>query len=201
VATGCIDLRASPDSGTFAEMGRRIERAAIGGDARFDTLYVSNLPWMLAQREGFFGESNAQFAAGSDGVLAQVRENLETIVPYFRHIVAAGHLAGTSREANLQWETRLLTPSAFLDRAWRRSAVRSGACARNEGWRCKKYGKNCRGCRVCTPSPNGPNGEKGTHAEDRARFDDFRRRSEITESLARRPLIQRPRPERSSAGS
>jgi hypothetical protein len=118
VATGCLDLRASPDDGRFAEMGQHI--ASASASRSFDTLYVSNLPWMLAQREGFFGEDNTRFTAGRrEAVIAQVRANLAAIAPHFRHVVAAGQLAENSRADDLQWETRLLTAEALLDpRYW-----------------------------------------------------------------------------------
>lgn len=119
VATGCVDLRAPADHGIFHQMAERIEAATARGAAEFDTLYVSNLPWMLAQREGFFGESNAQLAApGNADVLAQVRGNLAAIAPRFRHVVEAGQLAPTSHQDDLQWRTGVLSPEAFLDQSY-----------------------------------------------------------------------------------
>lgn len=128
VAMGCVDLRASPDSGVFAEMAKRMGSASADCDVEFDTLYVSNLPWMLAQREGFFGESNAQFAHdGAESVLEQVRDNLLPIATRFRHVISAGCLASTSQKGDLQWQTQLLTPAEFVDqRYWSVLAPVSG---------------------------------------------------------------------------
>lgn len=128
VATGCIDLR-SPDGSHFAAMAARLASAAAAGEAEFDTLYVSNLPWMLAQREGFFGESNATFApAGEGSVIRLVHRNLAHIAGYFRHVVSAAQLAACSRAEDLQWRTEALTPAAFLaDDYWSPLAPVSGA--------------------------------------------------------------------------
>lgn len=104
VVTGCLDLR--DDSGLFARFAERL----AGG--RCDTLYLSNLPWMLAQREGFFGE------ADDPGTLGQARANLARIAPRFAHVVEAGHLATTSKPGDLQWRTQLFAPSEFLADAY-----------------------------------------------------------------------------------
>lgn len=128
VTTACIDLRAPQTQPHFAELARRLAEAP-GQGAVPDTLYVSNLPWMLAQREGFFGEDNAGLAANADtGVIDQVRANLALAAPHFRHVVEAGQLALSSREGDLQWETALRTPAAFLDpRYWSSLQPVSGA--------------------------------------------------------------------------
>jgi hypothetical protein len=102
VATGCIDLRDGGD--LFARFAERLEGQSL------DTLYVSNLPWMLAQGESFFGEI---VQSGPEEV-AQARANLALIAPRFVHVIEAGHLAADSRPDDLQWQTRALAPSAFL---------------------------------------------------------------------------------------
>lgn len=129
VATGCIDLRAAPDADLFAAMARRIDCAAAEQQVRFDTLYVSNLPWMLAQREGFFGESHADFAPAGEGkVVDLVHRNLGLLAPRFRHVVSAAQLAQSARPDDLQWHTEVLDPASFLgDAYWARLEPVSGA--------------------------------------------------------------------------
>lgn len=102
VATGCIDLRDS--SGVFARFAERMR----GGT--FDTLYVSNLPWMLAQGESFFGE----IVQSGPAEVAKTRANLAQVAPRFARVVEAGHLAAESTPGDLQWQTRALAPAAFL---------------------------------------------------------------------------------------
>jgi len=85
------------------------------GLIEFDTLYVSNIPWMLAQPRGFFDESHAAHAAEPQRpVLVTVRENLGWIAPCFDHVISAARLRADARPDNLQWSTELLSPAEFL---------------------------------------------------------------------------------------
>lgn len=123
VATGCMDLRGAPGGAgdPFSELARRMVRAAGQGRVTFDTLYVSNIPWMLAQERGFFGESHDDYLPlGESGVLGRVRANLAAIAPAFRLVVSAAHLRPDASPANLQWHTEILQPAEFLgDAHWR----------------------------------------------------------------------------------
>ncbi len=121
VATGCMDLRGAPggDGDPFGVLATRITDAAARAGASFDTLYVSNIPWMMAQDVGFFGESHEPYMTeGEDRVLDRVRRNLSTLAPCFGMIVSAAHLRPDATPANLQWHSEILTPGAFTDEGY-----------------------------------------------------------------------------------
>jgi hypothetical protein len=122
IAVGCLDMRGGVSGdGRFTRLAAKLDVARQAGFEP-DTLYVSNVPWMLAQPHGFFGEDHSQFLpeerAGS--AITRARANLAEIAPYFRNIVCAIHFAPHSRPDDLHWETRLLTPGEFIaDASWR----------------------------------------------------------------------------------
>ncbi len=121
VAAGCLDLRGRPrgDGDPFGAMAGRMAAAARRGAADLDTLYVSNIPWMMAQDLGFFGESHREFLPpGALRALDQVHSNLRAIAPAFRLVVSAAHLRPEATPDNLQWHTEVLPPAAFLDDAY-----------------------------------------------------------------------------------
>ncbi|MGE0665827.1 MAG: hypothetical protein AB7O49_04635 [Sphingomonadales bacterium] len=118
VATGCMDLRGAAGGGgdAFGDLAGCMAAAAARRLAAFDTLYVSNIPWMMAQDLGFFGESHDPYlAAGEARVLDRVHANLAEIAPVFGLVVSSAHLRPDATAANLQWHTQILTPSAFVD--------------------------------------------------------------------------------------
>lgn len=118
VATGCMDLRGGPqgDAGSFRTMAEHMAAAVRQGLVDLDTLYVSNIPWMMAQDLGFFGESHADFLRpGVSRALDPVHVNLRAIAPAFRQVVSASHLRPDATPDNLQWHTEVLPPAAFLD--------------------------------------------------------------------------------------
>ena len=115
VATACMDVRGD----AFAALAENIRKADRQGHAHPDTLYVSNLPWMLAQRETFFGESETKAARREDEEsLARVHVNFSAIAGLFPHVVSASHLAETSRPDDLQGKTELLGADAGLAPAY-----------------------------------------------------------------------------------
>jgi hypothetical protein len=91
VVCGCLDLRGGRAGlDLFPDLAQRMHVVAAAGYARFETLYVSNIPWMLAQPRGFFDEAHGAHAADPEQpVLRQVRRNLAQIAPYFRHVLSA----------------------------------------------------------------------------------------------------------------
>jgi hypothetical protein len=115
VATACVDVRGAAGGGAFPHLAAELRRAASAGHALPDTLYVSNLPWMLAQREAFFGEGDGNAPEQDEAAaLAQVHANLSAIAGDFRHVISASHLAASSQPGDLQWCTEALAPQAFL---------------------------------------------------------------------------------------
>lgn len=120
-AVGCMDLRGVPqgDADPFSTMAGHMADAVRQGLVNLDTLYVSNIPWMLAQDLGFFGESHTVYLrAGSSRVLDHVHANLRAVAPAFRQVVSAAHLRPDATSDNLQWHTEILSPTAFLDDAY-----------------------------------------------------------------------------------
>lgn len=120
IALACLDMRGGAggkDAGggtqPFRDLAQWLEAARpLGGVP--DTLYVSNVPWMLAQPKGFFGEDHG---AQPEESWRRVRENLGMLASQFGRIVSAMHLAPHARMGDLQWETRLCEPAEFMDRA------------------------------------------------------------------------------------
>jgi hypothetical protein len=114
-ADASICVAAELASICFPDLAQRMHVAAAAGHARFETLYVSNIPWMLAQPRGFFDEAHGAHAADPEQpVLRQVRRNLAQIAPYFRHVLSAARLRDRATPDNLQWRAELLSPAEFL---------------------------------------------------------------------------------------
>lgn len=116
VLRACLDMRGGPQGqGTFAELRHRLDQAVSEGRLRADTLYVSNLPWILAQPIGFFGERHeAHMPQGSHSAGRSVWQNLAELAPAFDTVTSAASLRADATADNLQWETHCLRPEAFL---------------------------------------------------------------------------------------
>ena len=117
VAIGCLDMRAGglPEHSPFTAMAGEMQTAQLEHQIVFDTLYVSNIPWMLAQPLGFFGESHqSRMTLTDEPVLQRLHHNLSQIVPGFQTVVSAAHLSADALPDNLQWETQLVAPVDFL---------------------------------------------------------------------------------------
>lgn len=90
IATACVDLRGGSAGRPFEALAAAVRRARESGAVEPDTVYVSNIPWVLAQPAGFFGEAHAPFLPRDAGsVVAQVHDNLRRLVPAFRWVVCA----------------------------------------------------------------------------------------------------------------
>lgn len=116
VATGCVDLRGGGDDGgnTVLGLARRVELAEAAGYVVFDTLYVSNIPWMLQQPVGFFGETHADhLPADAADVGRQVRSNLLSLASRCRWVISAARLRSDATPDNLHWTTELLSRGEF----------------------------------------------------------------------------------------
>ena len=107
----CIDMRGGEGAEhgcPFAALSDGMHAARAAGVIP-DTLYVSNVAWMLAQPNGFFGEEH-----GPESAWRSARSNLAVLAPHFRHIVCAMSLAPHARPDDLQWETRVYDPAGFI---------------------------------------------------------------------------------------
>ncbi|MFA7596085.1 MAG: hypothetical protein WCY92_06985 [Novosphingobium sp.] len=113
-----VDMRGGMDRECpFAALSGGMSEARAAGVVP-DTLYVSNVAWMLAQSNGFFGEEQ-----GPDSAWRGARSNLALLAPHFRHIVCAMSLAPHARPDDLQWETRVYEPAEFIRaERWERMA-------------------------------------------------------------------------------
>lgn len=115
VAVACMDMRGGPEPGQFAGLLAQLNAARDHHGVQPDTLYVSNLLWMMAQARGFFGEAHqAHMTAEATSALTQARANLTFIAPMFRWVLDASRLAPGSTDANLQWQTLAQRPADFM---------------------------------------------------------------------------------------
>jgi hypothetical protein len=99
----------------FTLLSDLFKKMQIDEFAFLDTLYVSNLPWMMKNESGFFGEIhtegsyNAQFPGYS-----MMLENLKMITPLFKKVISAHKLASNSSPDSVQWKTELFEPNEFI---------------------------------------------------------------------------------------
>jgi len=81
-----------------------------------DTLYLSNIPWMMMNDRGFFGEPHsASEAANGFGLMIK---NLTEIAPSFHHVVSAHRQTNASSPTNRQWQTNLYKPKVLLEQLY-----------------------------------------------------------------------------------
>ncbi len=119
VLIGTLDLRARAGTqGRFARLAQALQRSTQADGLQLDTVYISNIPWMLAQPTGFFGESHREPMDGDEvPVLARVAENLSTVLGAARWVISAMQLRADATADNLQWQTELLRPQELLGAA------------------------------------------------------------------------------------
>jgi len=116
----CMDIRGiSPHTpALFEEFRDRLQDACRKNNFRADTLYLSNLPWMMQQEVGFFTEAHAdRCPEGEEDASRATRRNLEAIVPLFDRVIAAIRLAHRSTAEDLRWQTECFSAGEFLDSA------------------------------------------------------------------------------------
>lgn len=124
MAMTCLDMRGGRSGADrFLDLSRRLRLGAETHGVCADTLYVSNLPWMLGRPTGFFGERHEEHTqeAEGGGVLVQVRRHLSLLAPHFGWVISAGCLCDDATADNLQWHTQALPPAVFMAEAhWAR---------------------------------------------------------------------------------
>lgn len=121
VATASLDLRGGgPGSRRFDSLARELQACRQEAGLALDTVYISNIPWMLAQPLGFFGERHEPYLADSRrSPLENVHAHLSRFLPQARWVVSAMRLRADASPDNLQWATELLRPDEFLEsNAW-----------------------------------------------------------------------------------
>ncbi len=111
----CLDIRGAGHRNRFQRIHDELLKSSRAAAFEADTLYVSNLPWMMSQETGFFGEAHARYCSNPSGDANTVTgKNLATIVPLFRHIVTAIRLAPASTATDLQWLTERFSPEELI---------------------------------------------------------------------------------------
>jgi len=116
VATASLDLRGGgPGSRRFDLLAHELQAARRDAGLALDTVYISNIPWMLAQPLGFFGESHEAFLAQPQlSPLENVHAHLSRFIRQASWVVSAMRLRADAGPDNLQWATELLRSEEFL---------------------------------------------------------------------------------------
>lgn len=111
-----LDLATSPDAPLrpFGRLAARLSERASNDGFAVDTVYVSNIPFMLQQAVGFFGEDQSSDGRSVSASLHAVRHNLGSLASPAALLITAEHLATTSTNDNLQWRTEVLQLDAYL---------------------------------------------------------------------------------------
>lgn len=121
VATASLDLRGGGQGGRrFDLLAHELQAARRDAGLVLDTVYISNIPWMLAQPLGFFGESHGPFLAERHlSALENVHAHLSRFIRQASWVVSAMRLRADASPDNLQWTTEVLRPDEFLESdAW-----------------------------------------------------------------------------------
>lgn len=118
VAIACVDLLDSAPGAPVHLLADTLASAARGAEGRPDTLYLTNLPWMLLQRDAFYGASEP-----AEALLprrARVQAAIGAIAAPFAHVIAAARETSRSAPAYRAWWTELLAPTDLDDAFWKR---------------------------------------------------------------------------------
>jgi hypothetical protein len=117
VALAALDLRGGgAASRRFDALARELN--ALRGEAglALDTVYISNIPWMLAQPLGFFGERHEPYLAQPAlSAVENARLHLGCFLSQARWVASAMRLRADASPDNLQWLTELLEPKTLLE--------------------------------------------------------------------------------------
>jgi len=114
VAHFCLDLRdqGTPDMQPFSELARMLRELSMAGTAFPDTIYLTNLLYMLAKPQGFFGESHD--ITSETEAMTGVWRNLALIAPLFRYVVSAHRLTESSTPKDPYWVTDCFSDAEFM---------------------------------------------------------------------------------------
>lgn len=116
VATYCLDIRGGKNPESFLHFRNSLEVGCKFHGLETDTLYISNLPWMMEKAQGFFGEEHSDFSRTDLGNgAAALRRNLHTIAPLFNYLISAARLAPCSKPDDLRWQTECCNPEDWLN--------------------------------------------------------------------------------------
>lgn len=106
----CLDLidqaPVGSQEGRFAQLRKMLDHARETQGVYLDTLYLSNIGYMLAQPKGFFGDLQTLLTQTADPV-ATMRRNLSQLGTPVA-LITAEQLREDASEDNLQWQTQLV---------------------------------------------------------------------------------------------
>lgn len=113
VGFSCLDLRAESglqgQASGFLKLADALYKYRHEGNLSVDTIYLSNIPYMLAQAHGFYGETHEEINAScSRCPLTVMWNNLRLIAQPDTWLIMADTVSISSTADNLQWVTRLL---------------------------------------------------------------------------------------------
>lgn len=120
----CCDVReanlggndiSSDRNGLFFKLAQSLREMIVDEFALPDTLYLSNLAWMMKNSDGFFGEKHPQQLLGLPfpGYTALI-ENIQQIAPLFNCVISAHNLAADSKGDSVLWKTKLFQANSFI---------------------------------------------------------------------------------------
>lgn len=117
IETICCDIR-EPFNDDNTSMFSQLKSAILEMQQKNicipNTLYLTNLPWMMKNELGFFGEKHHENKFDMLVGLRLMLENLKYITPLFDTVVSAHTLAKESSSDNLQWLTHIYKPNDFI---------------------------------------------------------------------------------------
>ena len=120
----CCDVRDLPvineafareGDGLFHCLKGSLSEMIVDEFAKPDTLYLSNLAWMMKNSDGFFGEKHPRQQLGDPfpGYTSLVT-NIQEIAPFFNLVISAHNLSPVSKENSVLWKTELFQSTDFI---------------------------------------------------------------------------------------
>jgi hypothetical protein len=116
VSIACVDIMDDAPGRPVHTLTQAITRAASAGGGLLDTLYLSNLPWILLQPDAFYGLAEPDEGVGKRR--QRLRATFSAIAAPFDHVIVAARQTTRSRPACRSWQTELLRPSALDESFW-----------------------------------------------------------------------------------
>lgn len=115
----CCDIREQDTlhkKSTISELIQSINKLQKKNICYPYTLYLTNLPWMMKNEKGFFGENHNLSINNDLGSLGfeYTLNNLKILSPLFKKIISAHKLAHDSKIDNLQWETNIYSSESLI---------------------------------------------------------------------------------------
>jgi len=103
------------ENGLFLKLMHSLREMMDDEFALPDTLYLSNLAWIMKNSDGFFGENHPLQQPGDPlpGYTAMI-ENIQKIAPLFNYAISAHKLASDSKKDSVLWKTELFQANDLI---------------------------------------------------------------------------------------